>query len=126
MDGGLRAWNDSSSRGFRPRQKGIECNIDGCSEWRVSNDLCPKHNIQRLRRSNKKYRNYVKDYNKRYKRKDIDKVCEVCKEDFVTARKNQYLCSKCSGSKKGNRKTQEHHGDNEIQKATYQRDGLRL
>lgn len=105
MDGGLGMRSDNE-RGFRPRQKGIDCSVDGCTEGCVSNDLCPKHSMQKLRRSNKKYRDYITNYNKRYKHDDVDKVCELCKKDFVTARKNQYLCSNCSGSNKGKYETQ--------------------
>ena len=32
-------------RGFRPRQKGLVCVVAGCDNWRVSNDLCSKHNM---------------------------------------------------------------------------------
>lgn len=35
----------SFDRGFRPRQKGVECSVEGCTGWCVSNDLCPKHNM---------------------------------------------------------------------------------
>ena len=34
-------------RGFRPRQKGVACSVEGCTDWCVSNDLCPKHNMAR-------------------------------------------------------------------------------
>lgn len=88
-------------RGFRPRQKGVPCSIDGCDDWCVSNDLCPKHNM-RERRKQEKYKAYTREYNKKYKRPDIDKVCELCGAKFVTARESQTLCSECSGSGKAN------------------------
>ena len=49
-------------------------------------------------RGTEKGRAYVKEYNKRYKRVDIEKVCSGCQGDFITARKDQELCSICSVS----------------------------
>lgn len=86
-----------SVRGFRPRQKGVECSVEGCLDWCVSLDLCGKHRAQVWRKT-LKGQVYTKEYNKRYKRPDIDKVCGHCKEVFVTARKAQVLCSGCSKS----------------------------
>lgn len=34
-----------AERGFRPRQKGVECKVDGCTNWCVSNDMCANHNM---------------------------------------------------------------------------------
>lgn len=84
-----------SERGFRPRQKGVECSVDGCTDWCVSLDLCGKHRVQVWRKT-LKGKAYTKEYNKRYKRPDIDKICEHCKGEFVTARKLQWLCGECS------------------------------
>lgn len=42
----------NSERGFRPRQKGVECRVEGCDDWCVSNDLCAKHNIAMRRYGN--------------------------------------------------------------------------
>ena len=39
--------------------------------------------------------------NLRYKRPDIDKICQVCGEWFKTARKNRYICSKIECQNKG-------------------------
>ncbi len=84
-----------SDRPFRPRQKGVECSVEGCTGWCVSNDLCSKHNMRKYRLT-EKGRAQVKAYNKRFKRPDIDKVCIRCKKGFVTARKDQELCGECS------------------------------
>ncbi len=102
-------------RGFRPRQKGLDCVVDGCTEWRVSNDLCSKHNMAR-HRATEKGKAYVKEYNKRYKRPDIKKVCGICGGGFVTARENQELCGECSGSPAGNYKAQERYRKSNIEK----------
>lgn len=84
-----------SVRGFRPRQKGVECGVAGCTDWCVSNDLCAKHQM-RARRKTVEGRAYTKEYNKRYRRSGLNKVCEHCKGGFVTARKAQRLCGECS------------------------------
>ena len=81
-------------RPFRPKQKGVECSVDGCTDWCVSNDLCAKHNM-RERRKQEKYKAYVREYNKRYKRPSVEKICK-CGLRFETARKNQVKCSACS------------------------------
>jgi len=92
----------------RRKQKGVVCSIMGCDNWCVSNNLCAKHNMQE-RRKQESYKNYIKQYNKRYKRPDINKVCDVCQAVFVTARASQNLCSTCSGSSKGNYAAQKKH-----------------
>ncbi len=86
---------ESIERGFRPKQFGVECSIAGCAEWCVSRDLCAKHRMQ-LYRKTVKSKAYTKEYNKRYKRKDINKLCVHCQKPFVTARRSQELCSVCS------------------------------
>lgn len=43
----------------------------------------------------------VKLDNQRYKRPDIDKICQICGEWFKTARKNRYICSKAECQNKG-------------------------
>lgn len=100
----------------RKRQKGLECVIDGCTEWRVSNDLCPKHNMQRYRRT-ESGKASTKKVNKRYKRPDIAKVCEDCKKDFVTARESQVLCSDCSGGSKAQYNAQKKHREKHPERA---------
>ncbi len=98
-------------REFRPKQKGVECSIEGCAGWCVSNDLCAKHSMQRYR-ATEKGRAYVREYNKRYKRPDINKICGLCKIEFVTARVEQWLCGECSGSGKANYLTQKRNRNN--------------
>ena len=57
--------------------------------------------------------------NAKLKRPDINKVCSICKEPFVTAREDQGLCSECSGSPAGNYEAQKRHrAKNESQKVT--------
>lgn len=82
-----------------PRVRQLNCKVDGCEGKAVSNDLCSKHNMSNYRKTDKG-KAYVKEYNKRFKRPDIDKVCKSCGDGFITARKTQELCSKCSGYKK--------------------------
>ncbi len=43
----------------------------------------------------------TKFLNLKYKVPDIDKVCQVCGEQFKTARKNRYICSKPECQAKG-------------------------
>ncbi len=57
-------------RGFRPRQKGVDCSVEGCSEWCVSNDLCSKHNMALSR------------YGSVDGKAAVKKVCKGCGEDF--------------------------------------------
>jgi hypothetical protein len=76
-------------------QKQKVCSVEGCEGMCISNDLCARHG-QARHRATEKGKAYVKEYNKRYKRPDISKVCIHCSESFVTARVNQELCSKCS------------------------------
>ena len=97
-----------TERGFRPRQKGVKCSTKGCDNWCVSNDLCSKCNMRR-RREQGKHRTYDREYNKRYKRPEINKVCKLCKEDFITARKEQFLCSNCSGGNEAKYDAQKRH-----------------
>lgn len=52
-------------------------------------------------RETDKGREMVKLYNLRYKRPDIEKVCEVCGEVFKTARESRYICGKPECKKKG-------------------------
>lgn len=80
---------------MRKRQKGIECGVDGCTDWCVGNDLCAKHNQARHRKT-EKGKAYTKKYNERYKRPELNRVCIHCKVEFVTTRVNQDLCSACS------------------------------
>lgn len=47
-------------------------------------------------RETEKGRAYTIKYNKRYKRPDMVKNCAWCGVEFVTARKTQQCCSKCS------------------------------
>lgn len=103
-------------RGFRPKQKGVECSEPGCDNWCVSNDLCPKHNMQKYR-ATAQGKAATKEYNKRFKRPDIKKVCELCHNEFVTARKEQILCGGCSGSPKGNYLAQERYRAKSPEKA---------
>ncbi len=88
--------------GVRKRQKGIECGVDGCDNWCVSNGLCSKHYMAQ-RRSVEGGRAYDRKYNKRYKRPDVKKVC-VCGVEFTTARVNQVDCSDCSGGYQSQRR----------------------
>lgn len=104
---------ERSTRGFRPRQKGVECSVEGCTDWCVSNDLCPKHNM-RERRKQEKYKAYTREYNKRYKRPDIKKVCDICYTIFVTARESQVVCSECSGSPKSNYEAVKRHRERNL------------
>lgn len=83
----------------RVRQADVKCKIEGCDDLCVGNDLCSKHSMQAYRRT-EKGRAYVIEYNKRYKRPVINKVCEICKGEYTTARLTQMLCGDCSGSKK--------------------------
>ena len=82
---------------MRKKQKGIECSVDGCTGWCVSNDMCPKCNM-RAYRATPEGKASTKAYNQRYKRPDIEKVCDVCHDTFLTARESQVSCSSCSGS----------------------------
>lgn len=79
----------------RVRQRGIECSVEGCTGGCVGNDLCAKHNMAKHRLTAKGMAQ-VKEYNKRYKCPDVNKVCVHCKKGFVTARKSQELCNGCS------------------------------
>ncbi len=84
-----------SRRWPRVSQKTASCRVEGCKDICVGNDLCAKHNMARHRLT-EKGKAYVKKYNERYKRPDINKVCIHCKKDFVSARVSQELCSECS------------------------------
>lgn len=95
-------------RGFRPKQKGVNCSEPGCTAWCVSNDLCPKHNMAKYRATVKGIA-ATKKYNQRVKRPDIDKACGLCGVAFVTARKEQDYCSDCSGGSKANYEAQIRH-----------------
>ena len=97
-----------AERGKRKRQKGVICSVEGCDAWCVSNGLCSKHNM-RERRKQEKYKAYIKEYNKKYKRTVKDKVCELCGGDFVTAREEQVFCSGCSGGDAANRLIQKRY-----------------
>lgn len=68
----------------------------------VSPIACSARCRMRLLRKKEKYKAYTKEYNKRYKRKDLEKVCIICNEQFTTARASQSCCSFCSGSKEAN------------------------
>ncbi len=61
--------------------------------------MCSARCRMRKRRATDAGKAYVKEYNKRYKRSGVSKVCCFCGEVFVTARLNQVLCSGCSKSK---------------------------
>ena len=56
---------------------------------------------QKAYRKGEKGKRYTEEYNKRYKRPDIEKICEVCGMEFKTARSNQYVCSKVECRKGG-------------------------
>lgn len=51
-------------------------------------------------RQTEKGKEKVKRDNLRYKRPDLDKVCEVCGETFKTARLSRYICDKPECKKK--------------------------
>lgn len=82
----------------RVRQLGATCSTEGCSNDCVGNDLCSKCNM-RERRKQDKYKAYTREYNKKYKRPDINKVCRECGCLYKSARLNQRKCSSCSGGK---------------------------
>ena len=73
-------------RGFRPRQKGIPCKIEGCDDWRVSNDLCPKHNMALHR------------YGNVHGKLAVKKRCK-CGVEFEHKYKQVILCEKCRKEK---------------------------
>ncbi len=87
----------SKERGFRPKQKGVECSVEGCTDWCISNDMCPRHNMAVWRRT-EKGKASVKRFNDKRRRDSITKECRHCGGEFVTARKAQGLCSACSKS----------------------------
>ncbi len=60
----------SNDRGFRPRQKGVACSVEGCDNWCVSNDLCPKHNMAMSR------------YGSTLGKPAVKKVCKGCGKVF--------------------------------------------
>ena len=55
--------------------------------------------------------------NLRYKRPDIDKICEVCGDAFKTARKSRYICSKAECQDKGKYLRQKKYRESNIEKA---------
>ncbi|MGR3302306.1 MAG: hypothetical protein ACUZ8I_07355 [Candidatus Scalindua sp.] len=69
-----------NKRGFRPRQKGVECSIPGCSDWCVSNDMCPRHNMAMYR-----YGNAMG--------KVVKKVCKACGGKFSGKRDKGDYCT---------------------------------
>jgi len=71
--------------------------------------VCGSRCAMRRYRSTEKGRTRVKEYNKRYKRPDIEKVCSVCGLEFVTARESQEFCGNCSGGKEANYLSQKRH-----------------
>lgn len=60
-----------------------------------------KRLAMRAYRQTEKGKAMTKFLNLRYKRPDIDKVCQICGEGFKTARKNRYICSKEECQDKG-------------------------
>ena len=56
---------------------------------------------QKAYRKGEKGKRYTEEYNKRYKRPDVEIVCEVCGDMFITARKSRYICDSMECRKKG-------------------------
>jgi hypothetical protein len=72
--------------GMRKVQKGKDCSVEGCDNWCVSNDLCPKHQMA-LRR-----------YGSVYGAKAGVRrgVCKGCGEDMpIRKAKQEYCTNQC-------------------------------
>ena len=54
--------------------------------------VCSAKCRQRKWRQTAKGKAQYIEYNKRYKRPEVKKICLHCKSEFLTARKNQELC----------------------------------
>jgi len=68
-------------RAFRPKQKGVNCSVEGCKKWCVSNDLCSKHNMA-LRR-----------YGSTQGKPGIKKICKTCNKEFINKYEITGYCS---------------------------------
>ena len=55
-------------------------------------EYCSDACRQKKYRQSERGMSYIKKYNQRYKRPDIEKTCAVCGGTFKTARKNRYIC----------------------------------
>ncbi len=73
--------------------------------------VCSQRCVMRRYRKTAKGKANVLAFNKRVKRRDIAKVCEVCGDDFVTARTDQLQCGKASCKKKSLVLGVKRHGD---------------
>ena len=54
----------------RVKQKGVECSVEGCTDWCVGRDLCPKHNMALYR------------YGSVDGKPKTKKICVVCGKEF--------------------------------------------
>ena len=76
------------------------CICEGCGKelevgnWNRYCKDTAKRCRQRAHRKTEEGKAYVKNYNKRYKREDLNLKCDVCGCTFVSARKNRYVCDK--------------------------------
>ncbi len=68
-------------RPFRPQQKGVQCSIEGCTNWCVSNDLCAKHNMSMHR------------YGYPLGKPGIKKICKNCGKRFRNKYERTEYCS---------------------------------
>lgn len=62
--------NGVKERGFRPRQSGVPCSVEGCGNTCVSNDMCISHNMALHR------------YGSVHGKPAVKKICKACGEEF--------------------------------------------
>jgi len=86
----------------------VECG-EGFEAKTAFATLCSPKCVQRRYRRTDKGKASVLAFNERVKRIGIKKVCIFCNDKFVTARKSQVFCSKCSVAGKGGYYAQKKH-----------------
>ncbi len=74
--------------------------------------MCSSKCRQRRYRKGAKGKANVLKFNAAVKRPDIKKVCEVCSENFMTARKSQRVCSENECQKRGKYLVQKRYRNN--------------
>lgn len=76
--------NIKIGRIYRPRQKGVECIVPGCTEWCVSLDMCSKHYLALYR------------YGSVHGKPEMAVVCACgCGEELKTKRGAKYYRRSC-------------------------------